>query len=83
MADADSALEERIRKLVAEQLGIDRLKVTPQASILDDLGADSLDVVELVMSIEESFDIEIPDAAIEGMRTIGDLGAYVAQQASA
>lgn len=75
-------LEDRIRKLVAEQLGVDRNQVTPQASILDDLGADSLDVVELVMAIEESFDIEIPDEAIEGMRTIGDVETYVAQNAA-
>ncbi len=75
-------LAERIRKLVAEQLGVDRNQVTPQASILDDLGADSLDVVELVMAIEESFDIEIPDEAIEAMRTIGDVETYVAQNAA-
>jgi acyl carrier protein len=76
------ALAEQIRKLVAEQLGVDRNQVTPQASILDDLGADSLDVVELVMAIEESFDIEIPDEAIETMRTIGDVETYVAQNAA-
>ena len=76
------ALAEQIRKLVAEQLGVDRNQVTPQASILDDLGADSLDVVELVMAIEESFDIEIPDEAIEAMRTIGDVEIYVAQNAA-
>jgi acyl carrier protein len=76
------ALAEQIRKLVAEQLGVDRNQVTPQASILDDLGADSLDVVELVMAIEESFDIEIPDEAIETMRTIGDVETYVARNAA-
>ena len=76
------ALTEQIRKLVSEQLGIDQNQVTPQAAILDDLGADSLDVVELVMAIEENFDIEIPDEAIEGMRTIGDIEGYVAQRAS-
>ncbi|MCA9510106.1 MAG: acyl carrier protein [Myxococcota bacterium] len=83
MADSALDLAARIRDLVARQLGVDLGKVTAQASILDDLGADSLDVVELVMSIEESFDIEIPDEAIEGMRTIGDIESYVAQQASA
>jgi len=76
------ALATQIRELVAEQLGVDRNQVTPQASILDDLGADSLDVVELVMAIEESFDIEIPDEAIETMRTIGDVESYVAQHAA-
>jgi acyl carrier protein len=76
------ALAEQIRKLVAEQLGVDRNQVTSQASILNDLGADSLDVVELVMAIEESFDIEIPDEAIEEMRTIGDVETYVARNAA-
>ena len=71
----------KIRLLVAEQLGVEPNQVTPQASILDDLGADSLDVVELVMAIEENFDIEIPDEAIETMRTIGDVESYVAQHA--
>ena len=71
----------KIRLLVAEQLGVEPNQVTPQASILDDLGADSLDVVELVMTIEENFDIEIPDEAIEAMRTIGDVESYVAQHA--
>jgi acyl carrier protein len=69
--------------LVAEQLGVDQNQVTSQASIFDDLGADSLDVVELVMALEESFDIEIPDEAIETMKTIGDVETYVAQNASA
>ena len=76
------ALPEQIRKLVAEQLGVDPNQVTAQASILDDLGADSLDVVELVMAIEESFDIEIPDEVIETMRTIGDVEQYVSQNAA-
>ena len=71
----------KIRRLVAEQLGVESNEVTPQASILDDLGADSLDVVELVMAIEEKFDIELPDEAIETMRTIGDVESYVAQHA--
>ncbi len=76
------ALAEQIRKLVSEQLGVDQNQVTPRASILDDLGADSLDVVELVMAIEENFDIEIPDEAIEAMRTIGDVESYVARNAA-
>jgi acyl carrier protein len=70
-------LEGRIRTLVAEQLGVDIEEVTPGASILDDLGADSLDVVELVMSLEDAFDIEVEDEDVEGMRTIGDLQQYV------
>ena len=75
---ADTA--QRIRVLVAEQLGIDPQEVRPEASILDDLGADSLDVVELVMAIEDEFDIEVPDEAAEGIRTIGDVERYVTQQ---
>ena len=66
-------LELRVRNLVAEQLGVDLAEVRPDAHILDDLGADSLDVVELVMALEESFDIEIPDSAVEGLRTIADV----------
>ena len=67
----------RIRALVADQLGVDLAEITPEASILDDLGADSLDVVELVMSLEDAFDIEVPDEEVEGMRTIGDIQQYV------
>ncbi len=70
-------LEGRICTLVADQLGVDVAEVTPDASILDDLGADSLDVVELVMSLEDAFDIEVPDEEIEGMRTIGDIQQFV------
>jgi acyl carrier protein len=72
-----SELEGRIRALVADQLGVDVAEVTWDASILDDLGADSLDVVELVMSLEDEFDIEVPDEEVEGMRTIGDIQKYV------
>jgi acyl carrier protein len=76
------SMSDRIRELVSEQLGVERTDVLPEASILDDLGADSLDVVELVMALEEAFDIEIPDEAIEGMRTIGDVEAFVGKQAA-
>ena len=67
----------RVRALVADQLGVDSASVTKDASLLDDLGADSLDVVELVMSLEDTFDIEVPDEELEGMRTIGDIEQYV------
>ena len=73
----DTELEGRICTLVADQLGIDVAEVTPDASILDDLGADSLDVVELVLSLEDAFDIEVSDEEVEGMRTIGDIQQYV------
>ena len=75
------SLEQKVRSLVAEQLGVDAADVTPQASILDDLGADSLDVVELVMALEEHFDIEVPDEDVEGLRTVADVERYVAKVA--
>jgi acyl carrier protein len=78
----DSKLSERIRGLVAEQLGVDVSELSPDAYILDDLGADSLDVVEMVMAIEEEFDIEISDEDAEAIRTVGDVEAYVSQHAS-
>ena len=77
-SSVDPALSARIRDLVAEQLGVDSKEMTPEANILDDLGADSLDVVEMVMAIEEEFDIEIADEDAEGMRTVGDVESYVA-----
>ena len=65
-------LSGQIQSIVADQLGVEQSEVTKDASILDDLGADSLDVVELVMTLEDAFDIEVPDEAVEEMRTIGD-----------
>jgi acyl carrier protein len=70
-------LSDRIQSMVAEQLGVEPAEVTKDASIFDDLGADSLDVVELVMILEEAFDIEVPDDAVEEMRTIGDIQRFV------
>ena len=81
VADPTDALKDRIRGLVAEQLGVDPGDLSSESDILEDLGADSLDVVELVMAIEESFDIEIPDEDAEGMRTLGDVEKYVAARA--
>jgi len=77
---AVDAVVDRIRNLLSEQLGVDRSEMKPSAKILDDLGADSLDVVELVMALEEAFDIEIPDDEAERMNTIGDVEAYVTGQ---
>ena len=68
---------EKIRDIVVEQLDVDADKVTLSASITEDLGADSLDVVDLVMSLEEEFDIEIPDEAVENIKTIGDIVKYI------
>lgn len=77
------ALNDRIRGLVCEQLGVDAAELRSESDILDDLGADSLDVVELVMAIEETFDIEVPDEDAEGMRTLGDVERYVSARVAA
>ena len=74
------SLGDQIRSLVSEQLGVDRAELSATAKILDDLGADSLDVVELVMALEEAFDIEIPDEDAELMNTIGDVESYVTKR---
>jgi len=74
----DASLQDRLRQLVSSQLGVDLDEIVTDARILDDLGADSLDVVELVMALEEAFDIVVPDEDIEGMLTIGDVESYVA-----
>lgn len=66
------SIEERVVKIIVEQLGVSREEVTPTASFIDDLGADSLDTVELVMAFEEEFGIEIPDEAAEKLQTVGD-----------
>lgn len=68
---------EKVRELVVDQLDVDADKVTMGASISDDLGADSLDIVDLVMSLEEEFDLEIPDEAVESIKTIGDIVKYI------
>jgi len=70
-------LQERLYALVANQLGLEREDLVPEAHILDDLGADSLDVVELMMALEESFDIVVPDEDVERLQTIGDVQQYL------
>lgn len=72
--------EQLIRKIVAKQLDVTEEQVTDEARFIDDLGADSLDIVELVMTIEEEFDIEIPDEAAEKIATVGDAIAYVKEK---
>lgn len=74
--------EERVRQIIIEQLDIDGEEITPEASFVEDLGADSLDIVELVMSIEDSFGIEIPDEDAENIRTVQDAINYVQEHAS-
>ncbi len=71
------AVADRVIDIVAEQLGVDREKVTPETSFVNDLGADSLDTVELVMELEEEFDINIPDDAAEKIQTVGQAIDYI------
>jgi acyl carrier protein len=68
---------EKVKQIIREQLGVEEDEITPTASFVDDLGADSLDTVELVMAIEEAFDIEIPDNDAEKMRTVQDVIDYI------
>jgi len=75
--------ESKVIDIIANQLGVDRDAVTPGANIVDDLGADSLDVVELVMALEEAFDTEIPDEEAEKIRTVQDVFDYVRRKAAA
>ena len=82
-AKANGALQQRVRELIAEYLGLDFGDLREDASIIEDLGADSLDVVELVMAIEESFGIEISDEDANSMRTLGDVERYVAARVAA
>ena len=70
-------LAERVYAIVSEQLGVEKESLVPEANLLDDLGADSLDVVELVMAIEEEFAIEVPDEDAETIRTLGDITSYI------
>ena len=72
-----SDVADRVKKIVVEHLGVDETKVTDNASFIDDLGADSLDTVELVMAFEEEFGIEIPDDAAESIVTVGDAVKYI------
>ena len=70
---------EKVKKIIVDQLGVDEEKVVPAASFIDDLGADSLDQVELVMAFEEEFGIEIPDEAAEKITTVGKAVDYISQ----
>ena len=68
---------DKIKDIIVEQLDVEEDAVTMEASITEDLGADSLDVVDLVMSIEESFDVEIPDEEVKNIKTVGDIVKYI------
>ena len=79
----DAGIELQVRSILAKHLGMELSEIEPEANILDDLGADSLDVVEMVMALESAFDIEVPDAEVEAMRTIADVERYVASAVAA
>ena len=76
------AVAEKVKSIIVEQLGVDEEEVTPDASFVDDLGADSLDTVELVMAFEEEFGVEIPDDAAETILTVGDAVRFLEKSAS-
>jgi len=68
---------EKVKKIIVEQLGVEEDEVTLESSFIDDLGADSLDIVELIMALEEEFDLEIPDSEAEKISTVGDAVEYI------
>ncbi len=72
-----SDIADRVKKIVIEHLGVDEAKVTESASFIDDLGADSLDTVELVMACEDEYKVEIPEAAAEKIQTVGDAVSFI------
>ena len=77
------AVQDKITEIIVEQLGVKSEEVVPEASFVDDLGADSLDTVELVMALEEEFGIEIPDEDAEKIQTVGDAVRYIEEKAGA
>ena len=76
-----SAIEKKVKAIIVEQLGVDQKKVTMKARFVEDLGADSLDMVELIMAFEEAFDIEIPDEDAGGIRTVQNAVDYISTHA--
>lgn len=77
MEGGECMVFEKVRKIIVEQLGVEEDDVTMEASFIDDLGADSLDIVELIMALEEEFDLEIPDSEAEKITTVGDAVDYI------
>jgi len=77
---ADASIEEKVKNIIVEQLGVSEEQVKPEAKFIEDLGADSLDTVELVMAFEEEFDITVSDEDAEKLVSVGDVFAYIAEQ---
>lgn len=71
------SVENRVKSIIADQLGVDEAQIKPESKFIEDLGADSLDIVELIMAMEEEFQTEIPDEDAENIRTVGDAVNYV------
>ena len=78
---ADKPIDQRVKDIIVEQLGVKPDQVTPEAKFIEDLGADSLDTVELVMALEEEFGIEVPDEQAEKLQSVGDVIKYVEENA--
>ena len=78
MSTANGAIEAKVKSIIADQLGVGEDEIKPESSFIEDLGADSLDIVELVMAMEEEFEVEIPDEEAENIKTVGDAINYVA-----
>ena len=74
---ATSTIEAKVKSIIADQLGVGEDEIKPESSFIEDLGADSLDIVELVMAMEEEFEVEIPDEEAENIKTVGDAINYV------
>ncbi len=77
---ADASIEEKVKNIIVEQLGVSEEQVKPEAKFIEDLGADSLDTVELVMAFEEEFDITVPDEEAEKLTSVGDVITYIEAQ---
>ena len=75
-------VEERVKEIIVEQLGVEEDEVNPNAKFIEDLGADSLDTVELVMAFEEEFNVEVPDEDAEKLQTVGDVVTYITDKTS-
>jgi len=79
---SEKSIEEKVKDIIVEQLGVNPEQVTPNASFIEDLGADSLDTVELVMAFEEEFGVEVPDEDAEKLQSVGDVIKYIEDKAT-